>query len=432
MTRYPEPGAVKTRLAASVGDAEAARIHGELARYVLSRARASDLSGAVALEVRLAGGSSARGRRWLGRRVRVRPQADGTLGDRLADAMRTAFAEGAPSAIAIGSDCPDAGGEVVRQALAALERSPVVLGPAEDGGYYLVGVRADSSARVLPALFGEGIEWGSADVLNATLARLAKTGIEPELLPVLADIDRPEDLPLWERRRGEGFAAERLSVVVPALDEEANVASAVSSARAAGAAEVVVADGGSRDATIASAEAAGARVVRAVRGRASQMNAGAASATGDVLLFLHADTTLPPDAAEQVRRVLADPAAVGGAFRFSAGDPAHALDRFVTAVTSARYAVFRLPYGDQAIFVRRRVFEDLGGFPELPVMEDYEFALRLRRLGRLGRAPGAACTSARVWHTRGLLRPTLIDVAIIAGYRLGVGAGRLARLRASR
>lgn len=434
MTRYPEPGRVKTRLAEALGAGRAVAIHRELAERVLFRARAAALSGAVDLEVRLAGASPAAGRRWLGRRFRVRPQADGTLGDRLAEAMRTAFAEGVPAALAIGSDCPDVSGSLVRDAVAALERSPVVLGPALDGGYYLVGVRASAAASAVPALFGD-VPWGSSEVLAVTLERLSAAGIAPALLPALADVDRPEDVARWEHQRSaeaRATADPQISVVIPAQNEAALVAAAVRSALAGGASEVIVADGGSADGTTLFATAAGARVIGSREGRALQMNAGAAAATGDVLLFLHADTTLPPDARAQVRCVLAARGAVGGAFGFSAGDASSAFDRFVSAVGALRYAVCGLPYGDQAIFVVRRVFDDLGGFPGMPVMEDYEFARRLRHLGRLGRASSAARTSTRAWREGGLLWTTALDMATIAGYRAGIDPERLAALRAQR
>lgn len=424
LTRYPVLGRVKSRIAAELGVEAALALHRELAEHVVKRARAVELAGDVDLEIRLADGFAADGRRWLGHRLRVRPQSAGTLGDRLAEALRTAISEGAPAAIAIGSDCPDVGGPIIREAIAHLSRGPVVLGPAEDGGYYLVGVREDVAAAVMAALF-EQIPWGTSEVLAVTRARLSALGITPALLPTLVDIDRPVDARRWE----EHTTGSRVSVVVPALDEEANVAKAVLSARAAGAHEVVVADGGSTDATVARAEEAGATVVHAPRGRAVQMNAGAAHASGDALLFLHADTVLPTDACAQAARVLEDPRVVGGAFGYSAGSETDRLDRSISAMGRLRYAIFRLPYGDQAIFVRRNVFEDLGGFPELPVMEDYEFALRLKRLGGLGRAPGAIRTSARAWHVRGLIGATAREMATIAGYRLGVDPARLSRWR---
>jgi rSAM/selenodomain-associated transferase 2 len=340
--------------------------------------------------------------------------------------------EGAPAAIAIGSDCPDVDGPVVREALAGLARTPVVLGPAEDGGYYLIGVRADVADSASTALFRQ-IPWGTTEVLAVTLARLSTLGITPALLPTLADIDRPADACRWEARRLEGRTRKpRTSVVIPTLNEEGAIRRAVQSARVSGAHEVIVADGGSTDGTVARAEDAGATVVRTPRGRAQQMNAGSELASGDVLLFLHADTVLPADACALIADALGDPRAVGGAFAYSAGRETDPLDRFISAVGQLRYTVFRLPYGDQAIFARRTVFQDLGGFPELPVMEDYEFALRLTRLGRLARIPAAIRTSTRAWHERGLLTLTAREMATIAGYRLGVEPARLARWRSAR
>jgi len=431
MTRNPALGRVKSRIAKELGDATALAVHRELAEHVIRRARASELAGTVDLEIRLADGTAAAGRRWLGRGSRVRAQGEGTLGDRLAEAVRTAISEGAPAAIAIGSDCPDVGGTMVRAAIAELVRTPLVLGPAEDGGYYLVGVRADVADSVTSALFGD-IPWGTSQVLAVTLARLSALGMTPALLPTLADVDRPEDARLWEARRlEERTSRPRTSVVIPSLDEEGFIARAVRSARASGAHEVIVADGGSADATVARAEDAGATVVRAPRGRAKQMNAGSERASGDVLLFLHADTMLPANACALIADALGDPRAAGGAFGYSAGSASDRLDRLISAIGQLRYTVFRLPYGDQAIFARRTVFEDLGGFPELPVMEDYEFALRLKRLGGLVRTPGAIRTSTRAWRERGLLAVTARDMATIAGYRLGIDPARLARWRSA-
>ncbi len=254
------------------------------------------------------------------------------------------------------------------------------------------------------------------------------------LLDELADIDRPEDLALWDDLLA---AQERvrtdptLSVVIPALNEEANIAAAVESAFGGGAHEVIVADGGSTDRTIELAEKSGATVIKASAGRASQINAGASQVTGDVLLFLHADSLVPATALNDIRDVLADPGVVLGGFRFSAGDQSRASDRFMSWVGRTRHGLFGLPYGDQGQFLRRVDFEDLGGMPLMPVMEDYEFALRCRRLGRLGVARSQLWTSARGWEEHGIVSVAVVNSAVIVGYRAGVGSDRLAAWRAS-
>jgi uncharacterized protein len=432
LTRYPQPGRTKTRLAPVLGDDGAAALHSELARHCVRRMHATALSGSVALKVHVSGASARETQQWLGRRVTIRPQAGRGLGDRLAAAARDAIADGAPAVVLVGSDAPGVGGVHVRAALAALAEVDVVLGPAFDGGYYLVAFSSDSSARAVPALFGAHIPWGTGTVLERSTAAAHASGLTVRLLEPLADIDRPEDLTIWESMlAGEERACldPRVSVVIPALDEEHMIASAIGSARQAGAHEIIVADGGSGDRTATLAAESGALVVATGRGRARQLNAGARSASGDVLLFLHADTTLPVDALEHVRRLMADPDIVLGSFRFSAGDPSSRVDRLISMVGDWRHRVFRLPYGDQAPFLRASDFADLGGFPDLPVMEDYEFALRCARLGRLGFAPAPVRTSTRAWREHGLVRTTLTNSAVIAGYRLGIPATTLSGWR---
>jgi rSAM/selenodomain-associated transferase 2 len=215
------------------------------------------------------------------------------------------------------------------------------------------------------------------------------------------------------------------------LDEEAALPALLDHlAGLAGEWEVLVADGGSRDRTVAVARERAVRVVAAPRGRAAQQNAGAAQARGDVLVFLHADSRLPPDAHRLLSRALADPRVVGGNFalRFDGGD---AFSRVLGAV----YAVQRrlgVWYGDSTIWVRPDVLATLGGFPAVPVMEDYLLARALRATG--GRTPrlrgrgGPATTSARRWRRLGVPRTVASWVVIRWLFLLGVSPERLAAL----
>lgn len=222
----------------------------------------------------------------------------------------------------------------------------------------------------------------------------------------------------------------KLSVIIPALDEEARIGQRLDELKALpGLHEVLVVDGGSRDATprIAASHAE-VRVIAAPRGRAHQMNAGAAASTGDVLLFLHADTVLPFDAPSQVEAALAAPGVVGGAFRTWTIDETGTVPWapwLHLADLRSRYAA--LPYGDQAIFVRRSAFESVGGFPAQPLMEDLELSLRLRRLGELRVVPRVVLVSGRRFIARPLTYTFLVNV-FPALYRLGVSAATLARL----
>lgn len=217
-----------------------------------------------------------------------------------------------------------------------------------------------------------------------------------------------------------------IAVVIPALDEEGLVAAAVESARG-DAADVVVVDGGSRDATQERAREAGARTVQSAPGRARQLNAGLAEARGEAVLFLHADTRLPEGWGGAVTRALADPAVAGGAFRlrFQRGDGSELALRFLEFGAWLRVSLMGLPYGDQALFARRSVLDALGGVPEAPIMEDLDLAREIRRHGRLVVLPLAVTTSARRYEGR-VLRHMLRNWVALAAWRLGLDRSRIA------
>ncbi len=226
--------------------------------------------------------------------------------------------------------------------------------------------------------------------------------------------------------RGEkGGAAPYLSIIIPVLNEETLLGETLRSIDRNPETEVLVADGGSTDATRRIAESAGARVLPAKPGRAVQMNAGAAASRGEVLLFLHADTRLPCGYSGQIQAVLNRPGAVAGAFRLGFDDSRASL-RLVAAGANLRSRWRQLPYGDQALFVRKDFFVEIGGFRDLPVMEDYDLVLRLRRKGRVSLTPGYVTTSPRRWLKHGIVRTTLIHQFMIAGWHLGISPSRLA------
>jgi len=211
--------------------------------------------------------------------------------------------------------------------------------------------------------------------------------------------------------------------VIPTLDEAATVAGTIAAARAVlPDAEVIVADAGSGDGTAQAAAAAGARVLQAPGARAAAMNAGAAAASGDVLVFLHADTHLPAGAGTAIDAALRRAGA--GAFRIGFDRPRPLVERAV----NARSRLLGIVYGDQAIFVSREAFERVGGYRPLPIMEDRDLAARLRRTGGLAIVPLAVTTSARRHrsdgHARALARNWLIQLL----YTLRVPPERLARM----
>jgi rSAM/selenodomain-associated transferase 2 len=220
--------------------------------------------------------------------------------------------------------------------------------------------------------------------------------------------------------------AARVSVIIPALDEEAWVVGAVACARAGGdAVEVIVSDGGSRDATRARALGAGAVVVEGRAGRGVQLERGAREATGDWLVFLHADTRLERGWAAALAAL--PPGAVGGAFRFALDSPRRRY-RWLEAAVALRCRLFRLPFGDQALFCRRAVYREVGGFPPWPLMEDVAFVRRLKRRGPLALLPLRALTSCRRFERQGLLGATVRNGWLLGLFALGFSPHRLARL----
>jgi rSAM/selenodomain-associated transferase 2 len=222
----------------------------------------------------------------------------------------------------------------------------------------------------------------------------------------------------------------RIDVIVPVLNEEACIGGQLQSLSTVdGLHEVIVVDGGSTDGTVDLVKTTpDVRLVFARRGRSSQMNAGAQAATGDVLLFLHADVRLPKDAARWIGEELSNPQVVGGAFRtwtVSEGRRSWLAPLLHLADVRSRYA--NLPYGDQALFVRAEAFWRLGGFPEQPLMEDLEFSRRLRMIGKIRTVPATVRVSGRRFLARPIYYTLLVNVFPLL-YRLGIPPRVLAEL----
>ncbi len=216
----------------------------------------------------------------------------------------------------------------------------------------------------------------------------------------------------------------KLSVIIPALNEERDIGPVLERATSIHADEVIVVDGGSRDATREIAKRLASHVIESPRGRALQMNAGAKAAHGDVLLFLHADTMLSPETKGVIQEVLSDPQVVGGRFDIRL-DRAGWLYGLVASLVNLRSRLTKIATGDQAIFVRREVFEQIGGFSEIPLMEDVEFSRRLKKLGKIACLHKKVVTSARRWERRGPIKTILLMWRLRFLYFMGVSPDRL-------
>jgi uncharacterized protein len=197
-TRYPIPGQTKTRLIPALGALGAVNLHRELTEHTLTQALHLNAAEAISVEVHVAGGEEDPAlAEWLGADLVYQFQGNGDLGDRMAHSIDLALQAGHDRVIIIGTDCPGLNADLLKLAFQALHSHDLVLGPAIDGGYYLIGLR-----RFIPELF-VGINWGTSDVLPQTVNIASKLDLSVGYLPPLADIDRPEDLPVWERIKAE-------------------------------------------------------------------------------------------------------------------------------------------------------------------------------------------------------------------------------------
>jgi rSAM/selenodomain-associated transferase 2 len=225
-----------------------------------------------------------------------------------------------------------------------------------------------------------------------------------------------------------------VSVIIPARNEAATIAATVRSAREAGADEVIAVDGESLDGTPDAARPVVDAVILSPPGRARQMNAGARASRGEILLFLHADTTMPEGSIASVREAMKQDDILGGAFSVRLGVSADAPPlrkaalRLTSRMINVRARLFRAYTGDQAIFLRRDVFETIGGYPEIPLMEDVELSRCLTRRGRTTLLPTAITTSARRWESHGTLRTILLMWGLRLAYLLGMSPTRCAEI----
>jgi rSAM/selenodomain-associated transferase 2 len=216
----------------------------------------------------------------------------------------------------------------------------------------------------------------------------------------------------------------KISIIVPVLDEEKQLATTLEGLMALAPHEILVVDGGSSDRSREVAGRLGVNVMSAERGRARQMNRGAAQATGEVLLFLHADTRLPASAFAEIRDAFTNADCVGGRFDVELeGD--HWMLPVVARMISERSRLTKVATGDQALFVRRGVFEQMGGFPDIPLMEDIAFCRRLKLMGQVACLRSRVVTSGRRWEIDGIWRTIFRMWALKLLYLGGVSPARL-------
>ncbi|OUL23251.1 glycosyltransferase [Nostoc sp. T09] len=222
----------------------------------------------------------------------------------------------------------------------------------------------------------------------------------------------------------QNLGAATISIIIPTLNEAANIKDTLATTQPSTNTEVIVVDGGSQDDTVAIAQSLGVKVISSSLGRAVQINAGAVAANGEILLFLHADTRLPPGFDAMIRTALQQSRTVAGAFNLRIDASGWGI-RLVEWGVNWRSHFLQMPYGDQAIFITKEVFQQIGSFPELPIMEDFELIRRLKSNGRIAIITEPVVTSARRWLRKGIFQTTLINQIVIVAYLLGVSPERI-------
>jgi glycosyltransferase A (GT-A) superfamily protein (DUF2064 family) len=422
LAEEPVAGDVKPRLASLLGEDGCVRLERELIRAALRW-----------------GDTVAPGRTWLAMTghhdcplaesaTKLEPR-QGDIGERMRAAVAEIYVGGHHGPLfVIGTDCPQLGPEHAATALGELAagRDAVIL-PGRAGGFCMVLVKeAHPELMRMPA-----DAWHGPALVDLMLAAGRAAGLDVTVMAMENALAGPDDA---RAARADGRVPESVraalmteplvSIVIPVLDDDATLGGALDALAALpGRFQVVVVDGGSRDATpaIARGHRSEPRLVTSLPDRSRQMNRGASAASGDVLLFLPTETRLPLDAYERIVAALREPDVQGGNFElaFDGHDPA-------AARLARRYAKERragIYYADSAPFVRREIFDDLGGYRPLPVMEDYHFVRRLVQRGTTVCVGGPAVSTASRRRTAGQRRHAIESRQIVAG----VEPDRLAR-----
>lgn len=403
-TRVPVPGRTKTRLMPYLTPKQCAKLHCCFLKDIASvcKGRGTDIYVGYSMPdgYSMLGGHSMQGGNSpfvtgagcgmdalcgiFGKCAGYFPQQGDDLGQKMYHAIESVLERGYKSCVLLGTDVPEVRWEDIQEAFRMLENKDVVFGPTADGGYYLVGMKAARKEVFQKQTYGHG------KVLSNTVRSLEAQCLSVGLGKKHCDIDTKEDILAYrERMRLCKFLQKtrtgrylmqtsRISVIVPIYNEKKTIAKLLKELRKIQAhCEIILVDGGSTDGTLDDI-GADFKLLRSKKGRAAQMNLGARESTGDILFFLHCDSELPERPLEQIRCVMKDYRV--GCF----GIAFHSRNFFMytcRAISNHRIKDRNVVFGDQGMFIERKLFFEMGMFPELPVMEDYQFSLNLKKRG---------------------------------------------------
>ncbi len=405
--RYPEAGKVKRRLSEEAGSQRAVEVYEKLIRRTLGVAcdfkRRAPEARVVLLHTPQDPVEKLKNKfrgPW-----EFCPQEGQHLGARMANALRTAFATGANKAVLIGTDLSDIEATDIEGAFRNIGEKAAVLGPAADGGFYLIGTDRPIGA---PLQFST---WGTAEVFSRTARELEANGFRIHLTAERHDVDCKLDL---DRVGRDLLFAGSMSIIIPTLTEAQKLSPLLVYLESSlwPGDEIVVVQGGAFEKVALRRISPSLAVVSTRKGRGIQQNAGAIFSRGTILFFLHDDTVPPPEFPYLIRRACRDHQAAIGCFKLRFLPSNRALG-LIAAWANLRTALFKLPYGDQGLFCRREVFEKVGGFGRSYLMEDVDLVGKFRKMGQRGRAisilPALVYSSSDRYLRNGILKASLLN-----------------------
>ena len=423
-TRIPIPNKTKTRLMPCYTGLECAKLHACFLKDILMECEKAEKDIYIFYED---SGTLSVLENIIGNQFPFFAQEGADLGTRMHNAIEKILSQDYKNYVLIGTDIPELKSKTLEDAFLKLKESDVVLGPTYDGGYYLIG-----GNQSIPEAFDD-IEYGNETVIQSTTDHLIKSGYKVILLDKICDVDTPNDVLQLRTRDLQNFTGHylknnpKISVIIPIYNESSTIHKLLDEIKKLQDCEIIFVDGGSTDDTL---EIIGNNhiIISSQKGRANQMNAGALASNGNVLFFLHCDSELPPNPIDEIKNVIRT-------YRwgcFGIAFHSYSIELLVCRfVSNHRIKDRKVVFGDQGIFIQRDLFFEIGMFPSLPIMEDYQLSLTLKaRKEKIGLTKHRIYTSPRRFEGDFINRLQIMWKMnrLRSMYRKGIDINKIAKL----